>query len=81
MSTIGAYEAKTKFSELLARVEKGERVTITRHGKPVAELVPTRQRDPAKVRDAFARMRALAREVDLKMSWEELKAYRDEGKR
>ncbi len=81
MSTIGAYEAKTKFSELLERVENGERVTITRHGRPVAELVPTKQRDPAKVREAFSRLRALAKEVDVKMSWEELKTYRDEGKR
>lgn len=40
MSTIGAYEAKTHLSELLDRVERGERLTITRHGKPVALLVP-----------------------------------------
>lgn len=38
---IGAYEAKTHFSQLLERVEKGERITITKHGKPVALLVPT----------------------------------------
>ena len=38
MSTIGAYEAKTKFSELLERVEKGEHFTLTRHGQVVAEL-------------------------------------------
>jgi prevent-host-death family protein len=37
---IGAYEAKTHFSQLLDRVEKGERITITKHGKPVAVLVP-----------------------------------------
>lgn len=40
MNTVGAYEAKTHLSELLDRVERGERVTITRHGKPVARLVP-----------------------------------------
>jgi prevent-host-death family protein len=37
---IGAYEAKTRFPELLDRAEKGERFTITRHGKAVAEIVP-----------------------------------------
>ncbi len=41
METIGAFEAKTHLGELLDRVERGESVTITRHGKPVAQLVPT----------------------------------------
>ena len=40
MSSVGAYEAKTHLAELLDRVEKGERITITRHGRPVAQLVP-----------------------------------------
>lgn len=35
----GTYEAKTKLSELLDLVEKGEEVVITRHGKPIAKLV------------------------------------------
>lgn len=34
------YDAKTKLSQLVARAEKGERVTISRHGRPVAQLVP-----------------------------------------
>lgn len=38
--TVGAFEAKTHLSELLARVEAGEEVTITKHGRPVARLVP-----------------------------------------
>jgi prevent-host-death family protein len=38
--TVGAYEAKTHLSQLLDRVEKGESLTITRNGKPVARLVP-----------------------------------------
>lgn len=40
METIGAFEAKTHLSELLQRAERGEEITITRHGKPVAKLVP-----------------------------------------
>ena len=36
---IGAFEAKTKFSELLRKVELGERFTVTRRGKVVAEIV------------------------------------------
>ena len=40
MITVGAFEAKTKLAELLDKVEAGETVTITRHGKAVAKLVP-----------------------------------------
>lgn len=39
MSTVGAYEAKTHLPRLLAEVEKGEVVTITRHGTAIARLV------------------------------------------
>jgi prevent-host-death family protein len=49
---VGAYDAKTHFSELLERVEAGEQVTITRHGTPVAQLVPVRPRPTAKERRA-----------------------------
>jgi prevent-host-death family protein len=37
---IGAYDAKTHFAALLKRVERGERITITRHGRAVALLTP-----------------------------------------
>lgn len=40
MATVGAYEAKTHLPKLLARVAKGERITITKHGVPVAVLAP-----------------------------------------
>jgi prevent-host-death family protein len=40
MHTVGSYEAKTHLPQLLQRVEHGETITITRHGKPVARLVP-----------------------------------------
>ncbi|NLE57680.1 MAG: type II toxin-antitoxin system Phd/YefM family antitoxin [Planctomycetes bacterium] len=40
---VGAYDAKAHFSELLERVESGEEVTITRHGSPVARLVPVKR--------------------------------------
>lgn len=40
MSEVGAYEAKTHLSELLDRVARGERITITRYGTPVAVLSP-----------------------------------------
>ena len=40
MRSVGAYAAKTHLSSLLARVARGERITITRHGMPVAVLSP-----------------------------------------
>ena len=40
MKTVGAYEAKTHLPQLLDEVSKGESITITRHGRPVARLVP-----------------------------------------
>ena len=40
MSKVTAFEAKTRFGELLERVSKGEEVVITRHDKVVARLVP-----------------------------------------
>jgi len=39
-SSYGAFEAKTHFSDLLDRVERGDRITITRHGRVVATLAP-----------------------------------------
>ncbi len=52
MGTVGAYEAKTHLPKLLDRVAKGERITITRHGVPVAVLQPLeslRKADPKSV--------------------------------
>ncbi len=40
MKQIGVYEAKTQLPRLLDEVERGETITITRHGRPVARLVP-----------------------------------------
>jgi prevent-host-death family protein len=41
MLQIGAFEAKNTFGSLLDRVEAGEEILITRHGKPAARLAPT----------------------------------------
>ena len=40
MESIGSFEAKTHLPQLLERVSQGEEFTITRHGKPIARLVP-----------------------------------------
>ena len=41
MATYGVAEAKNNFTHLLDRVQNGESITITRHGKPIAELRAT----------------------------------------
>jgi prevent-host-death family protein len=43
-SSIGAYDAKTHLPRLLDEVERGESITITEHGRPVARLVPVSSR-------------------------------------
>ena len=58
MSEIGAFEAKTPLPKLLRRSQAGERFVITRRSRPVAELMPFRQRDSAKVRSAIDSQRA-----------------------
>jgi prevent-host-death family protein len=40
MESVGAFEAKTYLSNLLERVAHGESIIITRHGTPIAKLVP-----------------------------------------
>ncbi len=46
MEIVGSFEAKTHLPQLPERVAKGEEFTITRHGKPVAKLVPTQPAKP-----------------------------------
>jgi prevent-host-death family protein len=65
-SKVKAFEAKTHFSELLDRVEQGERIAITRRGVHVATLVPVEDDRLAKASDAFARLRARRAGVTVK---------------
>jgi prevent-host-death family protein len=58
MSTVTAFQAKTRFGELLDRVVRGEEIVITRHEKPVARLVPEGGANLAGVRQAVADLRA-----------------------
>jgi len=63
---MGAYEAKTHFAELLERVAGGEEVTITRHGVPVARVVPVHQSSSIEERrKAIAAIKGLAQQNDL----------------
>jgi prevent-host-death family protein len=79
---VGAFEAKNTLGALLDRVEQGEEIVITRHGKPVARLAPCVPGiDQGAARGGLERIRARARALRLgPVSWESLKADRDAGR-
>lgn len=81
---IGAYAAKTHLPALLERVARGESITITRRGKPVAELRPVGGADQAGLRAALERLETLRRTRHARrrpITVEEIIAARDEGHR
>ena len=57
---IGAYEAKTHLPALLERVARSERFTITKHGRPIARLVPVERTGPDRRREAIERLKVFA---------------------
>jgi prevent-host-death family protein len=66
-NTVGAYEAKTHLSELLEKVEAGEEITITKHGAPVAKLVPVKKEaSPEERVAAIERIHKLASGLSLR---------------
>jgi prevent-host-death family protein len=78
MATVGSFEAKTNFSALLERAERGEQIVITRRGKPVARLMPLAPAD-GKASQAMAKLRKLRQGTTLGgLSWKEL---RDAGRK
>ncbi len=85
MDQIGAFEAKNTLGTLLDRVERGEEIVITRHGKAIARLVPnTRQADQNHTRAALQRIRERAAQVErgkpASFAWAALKKLRDQGR-
>ncbi len=66
MQTIGAYEAKTHLSELIGRVAQGEHITITRHGVPVAMLVPPKGESRRSAEEVIAQLREFRKGIKLK---------------
>ena len=81
MLEIGAFEAKNTLGTLLDRVEGGEEIVITRHGRPVARLVPNSGWVDRTVAAAAAkRIRSRAKRLELSFDWSEMKADRDVGR-
>jgi prevent-host-death family protein len=61
MDQVGSYQAKTHLPHLLQRVARGERITITKHGVPVAMLVPVPEQAKPDRREAIAAMKAFGK--------------------
>ena len=58
METVGLHQAKTRLPRLLERVRRGESVTITKHGRPIARLVPVAADDEERAGQAANRIRS-----------------------
>ena len=59
MASISAFQAKTRFGELLERVARGEEIVITRHDKPVARIVPEGRQTVTQARETVSGFEAL----------------------
>jgi prevent-host-death family protein len=83
MKEIGAFEAKNTLGALLDRVQRGEEIIITRHGKPVARLGPNSERiDRTQARVTLQRIRDRASLLQFaKFDWESVESDRDQGRR
>jgi prevent-host-death family protein len=76
---VGTFEAKTQFSTLLDKVEQGEEVLITRHGKPVARLIKAQTASAEEIDAAIARIKEMRKGVTIgEGGW---KAARDWGRK
>ncbi len=61
MTSVGCYEAKTHLPSLLERVQKGERITITKHGVPVAVLIPADVTSKMSRQEAISELKTFGR--------------------
>ena len=80
MKQVQSSIAKAQFSELLDEVERGETVVITRHGKPIAWIVPDEEARLARFDSAVERMNA-RRKQNKPATVEEIIAWKNEGRR
>ena len=80
MREIQASEAKAHLPQLLDDVERGETLIITRHGRAIARIVPEVDRRQEEIDKAIANIKELRKRTG-KITFEELRSARDEGRR
>lgn len=78
LEEIGSYEAKTKLPEILRRVESGKAFTITNHGKPIADLVPSRSGSRLKAKSAI---KNILKAKKTKLSNDKLQEFKEAGRK
>lgn len=76
---VGTFEAKTHLSELLERVRRGERITITKHGVAVAVLVPPAEEARTRFEETAAGLRSIRERT--RPGGETIRELRDDGRR
>lgn len=81
MREVQASEAKTHLPQLLDEVERGETVVITRHGRPIARLVPEAERRQAEIDEAVEGILALRKKLKSKITVEEILSSIREGRK
>jgi prevent-host-death family protein len=78
MRHVQSSEAKARFSEILDQVEQGETIVITRHGKPIARIVPDEAQRQARIDKAIADIKELQKETG-RITLEDILSARHEG--
>jgi len=78
---IGTFQAKTHFSQLLERVAQGEEITITKHDRPVARLIPAGRPSREHVATIFRQMDALRQSLPKSKDKTTLKDLINHGRR
>jgi prevent-host-death family protein len=76
---VQASAAKARLAELLDEVERGETIVITRHGKPVARLVPDPAGRQREIEQAIADIKEMRKHTG-RATLEEISEWRDEGR-
>lgn len=79
MTCVGASKARTYLSSLLERVARGEEIVITRHGTPVAKLVPVAGASHERARAAIVGLKAFCEGQTL--GGLAVRALREQGRR
>ncbi len=83
MKSVGSYEAKTHLPRLLSQVEKGETITITKRGKPIAILSPAQAVAKQDISAVIAEFRAYSQKHARKhgpLTAREIKEMIEEGR-
>jgi prevent-host-death family protein len=80
MKQVQASAAKANLAELLDEVERGETIVITRHGRPIARLIPDEEERRRQIAQARSEIEAMRKQAP-RVTTEEILAWRDEGRK